>query len=63
MVERQANGRIVRMNTTKPCTAHYFEVQNSMDTAMRDLVQAKLDNIDSMDAELIRSTMERNQLG
>lgn len=63
MIERQANGRIVRMNTTKPCTAHYFEVQNSMDTAMRDLVQAKLDNIDSMDAELMRDTIRRSTLG
>jgi SNF2 family DNA or RNA helicase len=62
-VERQANGRIVRMNTLYPCTAHYFEVENSMDTAMRDLVQAKADGINMMDAELIKTTMERNQLG
>ena len=51
------------MNTLYPCTAHYFEVENSMDTVMRDLVQAKADGINMMDAELIKTTMERNQLG
>lgn len=62
-VERQANGRIVRMNTKFPCTAHYFEVQNSMDTAMRDLVEAKADAVHMMDVELMKDTIRRSQLG
>lgn len=63
MVEHQANGRIVRMNTKFPCTAHYFEVENSMDTAMRDLVASKADNIGVMDVELMKDTIRRSNLG
>jgi len=62
-LEHQANGRIVRMNTKYPCTAHYLEVQNSMDTAMRDLVQSKADNIGAMDVELMKDTIRRSDLG
>ncbi len=62
-VERQANGRFVRSNTLYPVTAYYFEVENSVDVVMRELVESKADNIKALDVGLIIDSINRARLG
>jgi len=58
-VEKQANGRIVRMDTTKPCTAQYLHVENTIDDFMQDMVDAKDAAVGQLDRGLLQETLTR----
>jgi len=62
-IETQANGRLVRATTLYPVTAYYFEVENSMDEVMRKIIERKAESLDSLDAGMIRDSMDRAMLG
>ena len=58
-VERQANGRVVRMDTKAPCTAQYLHVENTVDDYMKDMVDSKDEAVGNLDRSLLASTLER----
>jgi SNF2 family DNA or RNA helicase len=62
-IEEQANGRCVRMNSIAPVVAIYFEVENSMDTVMRDIVARKAEDVEQLDSGLLYDSMKRARLG
>ncbi len=62
-VEEQANGRCLRMNSIAPVVAIYFEVENSMDTVMRQIVERKASDVGQLDSGLLYDSMKRARLG
>lgn len=61
--EEQANGRLVRMNTTQPCMAIYLHVANSIDDYMAQVIEAKENAVGQMDKGLLQQSLERFTLG